>query len=66
MSQVTEVQTRSSLTHDHALLWRDDLSVGQSSVLFALQDDNFYMLSPVEVEEVVSIGAKAASVSLEC
>ena len=61
MVQVTEVQTRSSLPHDHSLLWRDNLSVGTSSVLQALQSDQCYMLTPVEL---VSVGAMAASVSL--
>ena len=62
--QVTEVQTRSSLPHDHSLLWRDNLSVGTSSVLQALQSNQCHMLTPVDVEELVSVGAMAASVSL--
>ena len=65
MLQVTEVQTRSSLPHDHTLLWRDDLSEPQRRVLGAMQADLCFMLTTDEVESIVDIGTKAASVSLD-
>ena len=38
--------------------------MGQRSVPEALQSDQCYMLTPVEVQDLVSIGAKAISLSL--
>ena len=65
MLQVTEVQTRSSLPHDHSVLWRDDLSEPQQRVLTSMQADHCFMLSPEEVESIVQLGTKASSACLD-